>query len=123
MSMDVEQDRHIKFVRPTDESDICEGIGVDYREERFEKVRSAVRENALWSMVILTTHYSELNQRSINMLESIVKNDTNVFAVGLATDSLNRAGLLSNRTLQESPILDYESLSRTKNDLSFQTRR
>ena len=122
VSMDVEQDRHIKFVRPTDESDICEGIGVDYREERFEKVRSAVRENALWSMVILTTHYSELNQRSINMLESIVKNDTNVFAVGLAMDSLNRAGLLSNQTLQESPILDYESLSRTKNDLSFQTR-
>ena len=50
--MDRAQGRSIKFVRPTDECE-CEGGGVDFGFEQFKPVRSAVRENALWSMVIL----------------------------------------------------------------------
>jgi len=47
------QGRSIKFVRPTDDSDVCEGGGVDFGVARFKPVRSAVRENVLWSVVIL----------------------------------------------------------------------
>ena len=111
LAMNLTQGRSIKFVRPTDDCDVCEGIGVDYGEERFKPVRSIVRENALWSMVIIATH-AALDERAVRMLESIVQSDTNVFAVGLAMDALNRAGRLSAATLQWSPIVDWESLSR-----------
>ena len=117
IAMNVAQNRSIKFVRPTDDCDVCEGIGVDYREERFEQVRSIVRENALWSMVILATHQTALDERAAQMLESIVRDDTNVFAVGLAMDALNRAGRLSEETLEWSPIADWESLSRCTSTL------
>ena len=119
-AMDVAQNRSIKFVRPTDDCDVCEGIGVDYREERFERVRSVVRENALWSMVIIATHHRALHERAVRMLESIVREDTNVFAVGLAMDALNRAGRLSQAKLQWSPIADWESLSRCRTTLDVQ---
>ena len=56
LAMDRAQNRSIKMVRPTDDSDVCEGGGVDFGLERFAPVRSAVRENALWSMVILCSH-------------------------------------------------------------------
>ena len=56
LAMDRAQGRSIKFVRPTDECDVCEGGGVDFGLEQFKPVRSAVRENALWSMVILCSH-------------------------------------------------------------------
>jgi ectoine hydroxylase-related dioxygenase (phytanoyl-CoA dioxygenase family) len=56
LSPDRVQGRSIKFVRPTDDADVCEGMGMDYGlAERFAPVRSAVRENALWSPVILAT--------------------------------------------------------------------
>ena len=117
LAMNVAQNRSIKFVRPTDDCDVCEGIGVDYREQRFEQVRSVVRENALWSMVILATHLPALDERAVRMLESIVREDTNVFAVGLAMDALNRAGRLSEAMLQWSPLADWESLSRCRRTL------
>jgi hypothetical protein len=116
--MNVAQNRSIKFVRPTDNCDVCEGLGIDYGEKRFEPVRSAVRENALWSLVVLTTHYKNLDDRAVLMLESIVREDTNVFAVGLAMDALNRADRISEETLQWSPITDWESLSRCERTLS-----
>lgn len=50
LSPDRAQGRSIKFVRPTDDSDVCEGMGVTFDLKRFEPVRSAVRENTvLWS--------------------------------------------------------------------------
>ena len=117
VAMNVAQNRSIKFVRPTDDCDVCEGIGVDYREERFEQVRSVVRENALWSMVIVATHHPALDGRAVEMLKSIARDDTNVFAVGLAMDALNRAGRLSQAMLQWTPIADWESLSRCRRTL------
>lgn len=58
LGMSAAQGRSIKFVRPTDDCDVCEGDGVDFGLERFAPVRSAVRENALWSMVMLCSHGS-----------------------------------------------------------------
>jgi HEAT repeat protein len=43
LGMNIAQDRSIKFVRPTDECDVCEGIGINYGTDRFKRVRSAVR--------------------------------------------------------------------------------
>lgn len=94
LAMDKAQNRSIKLVRPTDDCDVCEGIGIDYGQERFEPVRSAVRENVLWSMVILCSHGARLLGSSlgrvIHHLEEIVKDDQNVFSVGFAIDALNR---------------------------------
>ena len=92
------QGRSIKFVRPTDDCDICEGVGIDFGLERFEPVRSAVRENALWSVVILCSHGTDILGTSlnstVNALKTIIKNDPNVFDVGYAMDALVRlAGL------------------------------
>jgi hypothetical protein len=100
LGMDKAQNRSIKFVRPTDESDVCEGIGIDYGVVRFEPVRSAVRENALWSVVILCTHAALLDKATltniIRSLRSVVEQDKNVFCVGFATDALNRIANLSS---------------------------
>ena len=94
LSMDLAQQRSIKFVRPTDECDVCEGNGVDMGLERFEPVRSAVRENALWSMVILCSHGVRLAgdalESTIDALTEVVRNDRNVICVGFAMDALNR---------------------------------
>ena len=94
LGMDQAQDRNIKFVRPTDECDICEGIGIDYGLERFEPVRSAVRENALWSVVIICSHPNDIRdatlESTILALAEIVRNDENIFCVGFAMDALIR---------------------------------
>lgn len=94
LGMDKAQGRSIKFTRPTDECDVCEGIGVTYRVERFAPVRSAVRENALVSLVILCSHRCSLLGDAlpdvIDALALVVREDRNVFAVGLAMDALNR---------------------------------
>ena len=94
LSMDLAQQRSIKFVRPTDACDVCEGNGVDMGLERFEPVRSAVRENALWSMVILCSHGALLAGDAldpiIDALTEVVRSDRNVICVGFAMDALNR---------------------------------
>lgn len=94
LGMDKAQGRSIKFARPTDECDVCEGIGVTYRVERFAPVRSAVRENALLSLVVLCSHPCGLLggalQDVIDALALVVREDRNVFAAGLAMDALNR---------------------------------
>ena len=81
-------------MRPTDECDICEGIGIDYGLERFEPVRSAVRENALWSVVIICSHPNDIRdatlESTILALAEIVRNDENIFCVGFAMDALIR---------------------------------
>ncbi len=101
LSMDLAQQRSIKFVRPTDECDICEGNGVDMGLERFEPVRSAVRENALWSLVILCSHGPRLAgdalDSAIDALKTVVRSDRNVICVGFAMDALNRLANLESR--------------------------
>ena len=132
LSMDLAQKRSIKFVRPTDACDICEGNGVDMGLERFEPVRSAVRENALWSMVILCSHGAHLAGNelvsTIEALKTVVRNDKNVICVGFAMDALNRLANLDSegpspaardslradllQILDESPIRCWEALVR-----------
>ena len=94
LGMNIAQDRSIKFVRPTDECDVCEGIGIDYGVARFEPVRSVVRENALWSAVILCSHgvgvLGSSFDAAVEALVQVVRTDTNVFSVGLAVDALGR---------------------------------
>lgn len=128
--MDRAQKRSIKFVRPTDDSDICEGIGVDYGFDRFAPVRSAVRENALWSLVILCSHgtrvLGESVPRLLDALEQVIEHDPNVFSVGLALDALNRVAHAMSEEglgtesqdrvqtlLRGLPLRNWESLLRT----------
>ncbi|MSR83332.1 MAG: hypothetical protein EXS58_10490 [Candidatus Latescibacteria bacterium] len=88
------QGRSIKFVRPTDDCDVCEGAGVDFGVERFKPVRSAVRENALWSIVMLCSHGAEVLgpalEPAVLALKEVIRRDENVIAVGLAMDALSR---------------------------------
>ena len=108
LSMDLAQKRSIKFVRPTDECDVCEGNGVDMGLERFEPVRSAVRENALWSLVILSSHGAHLAgdalESTIDVLKEVVRNDRNVICVGFAMDALSRLAHLKAPDFPSSPI-------------------
>ena len=92
--MDRAQNRSIKMVRPNDDCDVCEGIGFDYGQSRYEPVRSVVRENALWAMVILCSHGAEklgdVVPSVISSMKAIILEDKNVFSVGLAMDCLQR---------------------------------
>ena len=56
LCMSLAQNRGIKFARPTEECDVCEGGPIQSDYEHFEPVRSAVRENVLWSVVMLCSH-------------------------------------------------------------------
>ena len=129
-AMDLAQGRSIKFVRPTDESDVCEGGGVDFDLERFKPVRSAVRENALWSMVILCSHGTATAGSALEptarALEEVVRSDENVFCVGFAMDALSRLAHLGPAgeaagdlqavvaaLLDEAPLLCWEALVRS----------
>ena len=133
--MDKAQKRSIKFVRPTDDCDVCEGGGVDFGLDRYEPVRSAVRENALWSIVILCSHGTEILgntlEPTIETLKDIIRTDKNVIDVGFAMDALirlvnlsqdevsqiNRENLLN--ILKELPVHSWETFIR--GGLSLQT--
>lgn len=110
LAMDKAQGRSIKLVRPTDECDVCEGIGIDYGVERYEPVRSAVRENSLWSLVVLCSHGQLILGHSldsaIRCLTEIVESDKNVFCAGFAMDALNRLVRLSNGEPTQSPTIE-----------------
>ena len=99
LSMDRAQKRSIKMVRPNDDCDVCEGIGFDYGQSRYEPVRSVVRENALWALVILCSHGAEkLGDELpsvITAMQKVIEEDKNVFSVGLAMDCLQRLVSLS----------------------------
>ena len=94
LGMNLAQRRSIKLVRPTDECDVCEGIGTTQGQDRFAPVRSAVRENALWSAVILCSHgaaaLGPARPSLIDALATVARTDRNIFSVGLALDALNR---------------------------------
>ena len=121
LGMDRAQGRSIKFVRPTDESDVCEGIGIDYGVERFKPVRSVARENALWSMVVICTHRGEvlgaMQEPLVELLTSIAQDEENVFCVGLALDALQRLSYhfpelerVVAALLETLPLRSWESL-------------
>ncbi len=128
LSMDKAQKRSIKFVRPTDDCDVCEGGGVDFGLDRFEPVRSAVRENALWSIVILCSHGTKILgnalEPTIETLKHIIRVDKNIINVGYAMDALIRLVKLSpdevsqiNREnllniLKELPVHSWETFIR-----------
>ena len=109
LAMDRAQGRSIKFARPTDECDVCEGGGVDFGLERFRPVRSAVRENALWSMVILCSHgaatVAPVLESAIEVLKDIIRHDENVICVGFAMDALNRLANLSPQDESALPLI------------------
>lgn len=133
LAMSKVQDRSIKFVRPTDNCDVCEGDGVDFGLDRYAPVRSAVRENVLWSIVILCSHGAQVLgpalEPTVAALQTVIRKDQNVIAVGFAMDALTRlaniraahddtqpliADLQTNlrAILEESPIQCWESLVR-----------
>ncbi|MBT4138259.1 MAG: HEAT repeat domain-containing protein [Candidatus Latescibacteria bacterium] len=110
LCMNEAQGRSIKFVRPTDDCDVCEGGGIDFGLARFEKVRSAVRENVLWSIVILCSHgagiiASEL-QSTISVLREVIRTDKNVICVGFAQDALSRLANLGSESGATHPPID-----------------
>ena len=88
------QNRGIKFARPTEECDVCEGGPIQDEFERFEPVRSAVRENTLWSLVMLCSHGAAIMgdalEPTIRALEAVVQHDRNAVCVGFAADALTR---------------------------------
>ena len=114
LAMDQAQGRSIKFVRPTDDCDVCEGSGVDSGHERFEPVRSAVRENALWSIVILCSHGTRIIGPALEptmlALKEVVHGEKNIICVGFAVDALNR---LANMCPEEGNVLPLVSDLRT----------
>jgi len=109
LTMDRAQGRSIKFVRPTDECDVCEGGSFDLGFERFEPVRSAVRENALWSIVILCSHGAAIVNTALGLtveaLKEVVGNDKNVFCVGFAMDALNRLANIDFAEDRTNPVI------------------
>ena len=130
LAMDRAQGRSIKFVRPTDECDVCEGGGVDFGLEQFKPVRSAVRENALWSMVILCSHGTAIAgpalEPTARALREVIRSDENAICVGFAMDALGRLAHLRpedeiasdlqtevSALLEESPMQCWESLVRS----------
>lgn len=89
--------------------DVCEGAGVDFGFERFRPVRSAVRENALWSIVILCSHGAGVLGPALEptalALKEVIRRDENVIAVGLAMDALNRLANLRPAGEAEPPLV------------------
>ena len=136
--MDRAQSRSIKFVRPTNECDVCEGIGINYGIERFEPIRSAVRENALWSAVVLCSHPDKITDPTLDStiaaLSDVIETDKNIFCVGFAMDALIRlspsaqtrelSGLerqnpaeLVKDLLAKLPLRSAESFSRARHSM------
>jgi hypothetical protein len=108
--MDQVQKRSIKFVRPTEQCDVCEGSGIDFGMERFDKVRSAVRENAIWSIVILCSQGTGVLGTALEptllALQELIRTDKNVICVGFAMDALNRLGNLGFQEGEAAGLID-----------------
>ena len=113
LAQDIAQKRGIYDIRPTDESDMCEGSGVFYStpgvlsqavvrtdgKPRFnEQVRSAVRENALWAAVTMATQKgsgstrlsSASNEELRRGMLRVIATDDNIVCFGFALDALCR---------------------------------
>lgn len=109
LCMNQAQDRDIMFVRPTDDCDMCEGSGFDFGLERFEPVRSAVRESALWSVVMLCSHGAGIIGSALEptmlALQEVIQEDKNIICVGFAMDALNRLANLRPDDEEVSPLV------------------
>jgi hypothetical protein len=105
--MDRAQGRSIKFTRPTDDCDVCEGGSYDPAHEQFAPVRSAVRENALWSLVIAASHGTAVIGGALEpltaALHEVVRTDQNLFCVGSAMDALTRITHLTPADREPAP--------------------
>ena len=87
-----------------------------------------MRENALWSVVILCTHGTEVAGAAfaptVAALQEVIRTDENAISVGFAMDALSRLAILGSAEqagalredlyamLRESPIQAWESLVR-----------
>ena len=73
---------------------MCEGGPIQSDYEHFEPVRSAVRENVLWSVVMLCSHGAAIMgdalEPTIRALKAVVQDDQNAVCVGFASDALTR---------------------------------
>ena len=109
LAMDRAQGRSIKFTRPTDDCDVCEGGCRDLGIERFKPVRSAVRENVLWSIVILCSHGSKIIGTALEplvlALKEVVRIDENIISVGFAIDALSRLANLFPEDREILPLI------------------
>ena len=122
LAMNLAQGRSIKFVRPTDEADVCEGIGITYNVEGCKPVRSIARENVLWALIIVASQgvaWPEETLASLRRaLNAVIESDENIFAVGLAMDALVRLldGELDSEAeavLANAPKRSWEALIRS----------
>ena len=103
LDQSVRQKRGLKQCIVDDFSDLCEGGGVGGREDgdamqrRLKRVRSGVRENALWALVMLCTHSSAsasaVDEAVPEALVHVIDTDENICALGYAMDALQRLGL------------------------------
>lgn len=111
LSMDIAQGRSIKFTRPIDDCDVCEGGARNLGLERFKPVRSAVRENVLWSIVILCSHGCEIIGPMLGTLvislKEVIRNDENIISVGFAIDALNRIANLHPEDSEILPLVNH----------------
>ena len=110
LCMSLAQNRGVKFARPTDECDVCEGsLIIQADREGFEPVRSAVRENALWSVVMLCSHGAAIMDDAlepmIRALKTVVQNDRNAICVGFASDALTRLANLQPHDETVPPLI------------------
>ena len=109
LAMSKAQGRSIKFARPTDDCDVCEGDGVDFGLDRYAPVRSAVRENVLWSIVILCSHGTQVLgsalEPTVAALQAVIRADKNVIAVGFAMDALARLVNLRSQAGEPLPLI------------------
>lgn len=113
LAMDRAQNRSIKYVRPTDDQDVCEG-GALYRGiEPYEPVRSIVKENILWSLVMICSQgpkcFGYALESVIQILRDIIENDKNIISAGLAMDALARlAYMQQDSTFQSSELANLK---------------
>ena len=86
-------------------------------------VRSGVRENALWSLVILCTHAATASaaaaEHVTECLVNVIETDENACAIGYAMDALHRLGIhlpsadeAFRRTMSRNSLYPSDALSR-----------
>ena len=98
---------------------------------RFQPVRSAVKENALWSLVVVATHAAllppGLAKRMLKRLREVAMSEDCIICVGFALDAANRLSVELTAAcsadsasvkatvadlLAKSPLLNFDGLSR-----------
>ena len=88
---------------------MCEGGPIQDDYERFEPVRSAVRENVLWSIVMLCSHGAAIMgdalEPTIHALKAVVQDDRNAVCVGFASDALTRLANLQPQGESTPPLI------------------